>query len=71
VIGFDSLHLEEGQSTAPKVKMGGSRSADMGSGEAEGPSPLQEIAEAIGDNFIDLLSLFHVQPRVIPVGSVG
>jgi len=40
--------------------MGDSRSAHVGSGEAELPSPIQQIAEAIGHNFVDLLSLFHL-----------
>ena len=51
--------------------MGDPRSANVGSGEAEPLSPLQQIAKAIGDDFTDLLSLFQIQPRVIPMGSVG
>jgi len=40
--------------------MGDSRSAYVGSGEAEPLPPLQQVVEAIGDDFTDLLSLFQV-----------
>ena len=51
--------------------MGDSRSAHVGSGETKPLSPIQQVAEAIGDDFADVLSLFQIKTRVISMGSVG
>ncbi len=60
VIPFDPLNPEEGQAATPEVEMGDSRSAHVGSREAELPPPIHQVAEAVSDNLANLLSLFHL-----------